>query len=270
MGRRESKLIDEIERGALDSSVSLADTLRKCVALGGQARSAELRDWASRELNGYSPEDELPEWRKVFAPLRIDGIKGNLQFSNQTISRWALPEFARDDLTEEVVMFQGVGALEAMISNADENVVKLGPHMGAELVAYMNHANDAPFQRIERIYWGVSVTAIHGVLDRIRTSLTALVAELRDQMPDDADKPSPEAASQAVQFIVTGRRNRVVINNAQSSGGATSSIGQGQEPEQEPEPEPAGWKRWARLSGIIGLIVAVVGSVAGVLQYLAG
>jgi hypothetical protein len=77
MSRRESNLIGEIERGALDSSVSLADTLRKCVALGGQTRSTELRDWASRELNGYKPQDELPEWRKVTAPLQIDGIKGN-------------------------------------------------------------------------------------------------------------------------------------------------------------------------------------------------
>jgi hypothetical protein len=45
--------MDEIERGALDNQRSLADTLRRCVLLGGKARSAELRAWASRELTGY-------------------------------------------------------------------------------------------------------------------------------------------------------------------------------------------------------------------------
>ncbi|MER7457651.1 hypothetical protein [Micromonospora sp. NPDC126480] len=266
MGMTANRLLIEIERGALDSGVPLADTLRKCVALGGQARSVELRDWASRELNGYSGDDELPEWRKVHAPLQVDLISGHRHISNQTISRWDLPEFARDDLTEEVALVQGVGALEAMIRNSGENVVKLGPYMGADLVAHMNHANKNPYQHIERLYWAVSTTSVHGVLDRIRTALTALVAELRDAMPDDADNPTAEVANQAVQFIVTGKRNRVVVNSAQSSSAATSSVGQA----QEQEPEPPGWKRWARVSGILGLIVAVVGGVAGVLQYLAG
>ncbi|MGW5578128.1 AbiTii domain-containing protein [Micromonospora chokoriensis] len=266
MRGRENKLLDEIERGALDSGAPLAATLRKCVALGGQARSAELRDWASRELNGYGPDDELPEWRKVNAPLQIDGVSGNYQVSHQTISRWTLPDFARDNLTEEVSLVQGVGELEAMIRDADRSVIRLGPRMGQELVAYMNSTNENQFQHIEKIYWALSTTAIHGVLDRIRTALTALVAEMRDGMPDTAGAPSPEVASQAVQFIVSGKRHRVVINNAQASGSATSSVGQG----QEQEPEARGWKRWARVSGIIALLLTGVGTVAGVLQYLAG
>ncbi|WBC06777.1 hypothetical protein [Micromonospora sp. WMMA1947] len=266
MGKRHNKLIDEIERGALDSSTSLADTLRKCVALGGQARSTELRDWASRELNGYGPDDELPKWRKTHAALQIDLISANHHITNQTISRWDLPDFARDGLTEEVPFVQGVGAMEAMIRNANGNVVKLGPNMAADLVSYMNSENTNPYQRIERLYWAVSTTAIQAILDNIRTALTALVAELRDGTPDDAVKPSAEAANQAVQFIISGKRNRVVVNSAQASGHASSSVGQG----QEQEPESPGWKRWARISGIIGLIVAVAGSVAGVLQYMAG
>jgi hypothetical protein len=53
MARPVPGLLSQIEEGALDSRVPLVDVLRKCVALGGQAGSAELRDWARRELDGY-------------------------------------------------------------------------------------------------------------------------------------------------------------------------------------------------------------------------
>jgi hypothetical protein len=73
MRGRDRGLLTEIERGALDDNVPLATTLRKCVALGGQAGSIELRRWASRELNGYKAgDDDLPEWRIVGAVLHID------------------------------------------------------------------------------------------------------------------------------------------------------------------------------------------------------
>ena len=46
------KLLQATEDSALDGESSVTDALRKCVALGGRAGSAELRTWASRELNG--------------------------------------------------------------------------------------------------------------------------------------------------------------------------------------------------------------------------
>ena len=47
-----NKLLDEVEAGALESSVPLADVLRKCVSLGGWSGSESIRDWALQELNG--------------------------------------------------------------------------------------------------------------------------------------------------------------------------------------------------------------------------
>jgi len=109
MRRRDNTLITQIERDAVDDRVLLSATLRKCLILAGQVGSAELREWVSRELNGYQPEEELPSWRKVPAPLQIDGIQGRFHVRGQTISRYFLPEFARDDITEEVIVFWGVG-----------------------------------------------------------------------------------------------------------------------------------------------------------------
>jgi hypothetical protein len=59
VSRRDETLIGEIERDLLDGK-ALAD-LRKCIVLGGRSGSVELRDWASRQLRGYGPDDELPD-----------------------------------------------------------------------------------------------------------------------------------------------------------------------------------------------------------------
>jgi hypothetical protein len=137
--------------------------------------------------------------------------------------------------------------------------------MGSELVTYMNHKNDVPYQHIERLYWSVSTTAIHGVLDHVRTALTQLVAELRHATPDNASVPSEEAASQAVQVIVHGTGHRVIVNNAQASGDATSHASQ----QPNPQADPPGWKRWARVGGAIVGVAGIVAAVFAVLQYLA-
>lgn len=66
-------LLERIEEGALDPGRPLADTLRLCVALGGRAGSADLRDWARRELDEYGADDDLPSYRVVSVPILIDG-----------------------------------------------------------------------------------------------------------------------------------------------------------------------------------------------------
>ncbi len=43
--------------------------------------------------------------------------------------------------------------------------------------------------QIVSLYWKVSQTEIHGVLDQIRTALTQLVVELRANMDDEEAIP---------------------------------------------------------------------------------
>ena len=76
MAKREQRRLEEIERDLLDDSKSLATALRKAVTLGGELKSVPLREWASRELRGYEDGQdgkELPDYRRVSAPLLIDG-----------------------------------------------------------------------------------------------------------------------------------------------------------------------------------------------------
>jgi len=276
---REKDLLDEIERGALDSRTPLADTLRKCLMLGGRAGSVELRDWAGRELNGYVGGDELPDWRIAAAQIEIDFVNFGGITRGRAVSPMELPEFARDLIKEEFAFRMGVGELESVL-DGPETHVRLGIPRGQDLVVYWNHENNVPGQQIQRVYWTVSKVAVRGILNRIRTALAELVAEIRAGMPRGEAVPSPELTNQAFQIAVRGRGARITVNHASANGGGVvaqategSMVAQATDGSSSqispPAPAERGsrWKMWTLLGGfvvglftVIGVVVQVWGS----------
>ena len=226
MARSADGLLSQIEDGALDSSTPLADTLRKCVALGGQAGSAELRDWARRELDGYGPQDELPDYRKVGAIIAIDGAKMTAVITGQQIAHSALPEFAQPHIKEEVELRYGVAQLEHMVKSEKGGNIKL-QHPGMPDVARVMNS-DAPYgNSISSVYWSVSANSVLGVLDRTRTALVSLVAEMRAAGVHVQDLPSPQAAAQAVNVVLHNAKRSVINVSSAHATGAGSATAHG-------------------------------------------
>ncbi len=141
VARRDSDRLAEIERDVLDESKSVAAALRKCLALGGQARSAELRDWASRELHGYQDEVPLPDYRKIRTPLLMDGFTRGGIFRGKQVSVIDLPQEACDVVGDELPLTFGAGKIEGLIRQAEEHggSIELGPAAAAELALMMTH-----------------------------------------------------------------------------------------------------------------------------------
>jgi hypothetical protein len=262
MARQDQNLLAQIERDVLDEGVPLASALRKCVVLGGKSDSEQLRDWATRELQGYHGEVELPDYRIIGATLQIDGITGNYRVTGQQFAPSELPTFAQEHISEELSLRDGVGGLEAL---AQQSSIKLIPRGGNDLVRLMNSENEAPFQHINAIYWNVSPSAIHGVLDYIRTALAQLVAELRANMGQKEAIPSTEAADQAVQVVVTGERSSVKVMTAQAYGDHGSAMATADE-ESVTQGDSAFWTRSRRIGAFVAGSATVVGAVAAVMQ----
>jgi hypothetical protein len=227
--KRASTLIDEIEREALDASIPVSSPLRKLVALGGQAGSRDLREWAGLELRGYYGTDvELPEYRKPGATLRIDGATFNALITGQLISPSALPDPVNKHIDEQVPLNGGVAEIEAMIANAkgqESREIKLTLPMAQDVVRLMNHEiqQRGDVDRVTAIYWSLSHVTLEGVLDQIRTRLVELVAEMRAEMPNEAELPSAAVADNAVNVIVHGKKAKFTVNTAQSSGKANTT-----------------------------------------------
>lgn len=251
-------LMARIQRELLDER-PLDSILRKLILVGGDAGSSELQEWAAAELRGYK-SDELPDYRTVFAPLQIDGVIPGGSVRHQTIGSLELPDFARDSISERVPLKMGVSEIQSMVKHHGEGkVVKLSPPGAADLVAYMNGTQRRNGHIVD-LYWSVSIVALEGVLDQIRTRLAELIAQLRSRTPNGQQLPSGAQADNAVNLVIHGRGHRVNISQA-ASGGTIHQV---------PEPELRKPRFWT-LARIIGAVVVgaagVVGAVFAVLQY---
>jgi hypothetical protein len=201
-------LLDEIERDALDEDASVAAALRKCLALGGHVHSTALREWALRELQGYEPgSDAIPAYRVVPAALMADWRSPGWQAKNDIWSPQKLPAFARDDVKEEMTLYHGVGEIEAMLRRGLDNdgTLDFGFQGATDLAAYMSGTGD-PYQAVDRLYHQVSVVTITGLLDHVRTTLTSLVAELRDSPMDQRGLPTEAATDSGHVILPVGGR----------------------------------------------------------------
>lgn len=210
MRLRRSRL-DRLEDGVLDGRRPLAPILRQVIALGGHAHSEPLRAWALRELQGYEGIDvPIPEYRRITAPLVMDGLAGMYKFREQPVSMFDLPDFARDSLGDELRLGKGVGQIESLITRSASQTVQLGPAMAADIAVFMSQ--NSPRQ-VLRLYWAVHPSALEGVLDQVRTRLVQLVGELRASMSHSQQDPTPAQVAQALQNIniVTGDNSSVTV-----------------------------------------------------------
>ncbi|GHH70393.1 AbiTii domain-containing protein [Promicromonospora soli] len=255
-------LLQEIERDALDSTAPLADVLRKCVALGGQSGSTALRDWARRELDGYrypGAEKDLPSYRRVDAMVMIDGADLAKSVQRQQLSSVDVPEFARKKIFGPVPLGHRVAELERLAKTAGS--VEFQDGAMPEVVRYMNELATGPGTTIHRMYWMVSTTAVHGVLDTIRTTLVALVAEMRAATPNE-NTPTAAVADQAVNVVVhNAKRSTINVNTNQSgtSIGDATSTGASHAP-ADGRSRVLGWIRgpWGFAVGAATIIAGIV------------
>lgn len=117
---------------------------------------------------------------------------------------------------------------------------------------------------VTALYWAVSRQSIVGVIDRIRTKLAELVAELIATMPPDQADPSPEQAAAAVQFVVTGKRNTITVATAQATASGTATASPAMSAVAADD-EPAWWTL-GRQVGAFTVGLAIIAT--GVLTYL--
>lgn len=62
-------LVESIIYDIADSKIKIGDLLRKTRILAFKLQNENLKSWLDNEVNGYSDEDELPQYRKLSAVL---------------------------------------------------------------------------------------------------------------------------------------------------------------------------------------------------------
>ncbi|WP_328917717.1 AbiTii domain-containing protein [Streptomyces sp. NBC_00223] len=153
-----------------------------------------MRTWALRELQGYEGTDvPIPDYRRIPAPLVMDGLTARFKFREQPVSFFDLPDFARDSLGDGIRFGKSVGQIESLIAGQPGDSVRIAPPMAAELAVFMSQNSH---RQVLRLYWTVDPSALEGILDQVRTRLVQLVGELRAAMPHGQKDPTPDQVAQ--------------------------------------------------------------------------
>ncbi|MEV7092966.1 hypothetical protein AB0M80_08955 [Amycolatopsis sp. NPDC051045] len=230
-GETES-LLTQIAKDVVDEAVPLTVLLRKCLMLGAEAGSEKLREWATRELNGYVGAKTLPEYRQIAAlmELHITNRYGHNGLT-QRLQPSVLPKEIFKDVDIEIAMMaQGIGELEAMASNGEQQF-RLSPTWASVIVAYLNKAHVDENSVVAAAYWVVPKASIQGMLSRIRTTLVELVAELVAQTPRDQAAPDKVTADEAVrQIVVNGDYSTITLQQSGDGGSITAVTASGADP----------------------------------------
>jgi AbiTii len=261
MSKTNVSLLTELEAGLRDEKTSTTLLLQRCILLGGKVGSERLRDWARQELRGYANADAVPEYRRIVAPLCVDGAIFGGYVTGEVISPLSLPRIAHGHITEEVVLAGALGELEDL-SRRPDAVINLQPDGAQELVVLWNHETGG---RITRLYWQVSRSTIVGVITGVRTALAELVAEMLAAAPDAYQTPTKQAVDDAVHLVLTGNRNTVTVVGSQTSANGAAVITVAGSTEKAQAENETWWQRWRKRGLIIGLATTVA-AVAAVLQ----
>ncbi len=242
-------LLDQIESEAMDGDVVKA--LRLCIKLGGHSGSADLRQWAERELNGYDSDEEVPGYRRIGAPLCYDGTSMSEKARGVELPISALPEFAKEAAEEGLLMMMPISEIRDMARTTGS--LRLAPSWGAEVAQYMNAHGYS--NGIYSIYWSAQPGVVNSIAERVRTDLIRLVNEMRPGLEDGQDLPSSDTASQAVNVVIKGDNNRVALK------GVEQTV-QGNTPEKSPKRKRLEMAYW-----VAGVALAVVAIVTLILRF---
>src|ERR1700733_2132613 len=219
-------LLDDIIQAAVDNKQSVSVLLRKCLLLAHEIKDDQVKSWANQELNGYSSQDGLPDYRILYV-----GAKGNFSgpfgaaLQNYPIAP-ALLEKQHQHFATDLHLKQPISAYEGASSHDDGSMSYEWP---TNLCAYYQ----------DKVYDGyvlvtawqtVPKSALLAILDTIRNRSLNLALEIKDEVGDtsnlriitaaEAEKVSEKIAQNIFNgpayFASTGSHFNVTTNNTQT------------------------------------------------------
>ncbi len=192
------EFIDELTQHDVD----LTSTLRKAKALTNNLHSPELDEWLDRELYGYADPQEVPDYRRLptanygnFAGPNEGTAEGLL------ISTEDLPQQVKE-FAEDLVMLDGVGALQAHGAEPDE---RLWPPDLVMLAQEATALKGGLF--LIKAYQPIPASVYPDILEQVRNRLFDFLLDLQDNGGASEESGESEAVGRLVNYHIYGGRN---------------------------------------------------------------
>src|SRR4051794_40500878 len=114
------QLLSDIIDLSVSSKEPLSVLLRKCLVLSAKLKNDRLKIWATKELGGYAPDDELPDYRilSVHSAGHFSGPFG-AEIRNRPLPLAILREEHRK-IVELAYLSEPIAAYEALLEKLNK------------------------------------------------------------------------------------------------------------------------------------------------------
>lgn len=202
-------LLDEIRSDLVNESATLSNTLRKAKILASSIGLPEFREWVDAELDGYNDREKVPSYRRRFRPTNFGTFAGYFGsgYQNVVLPTVNLPEQVRD-FAENLVFFDGVGALEAQGSEGGQ--IKWPQEM---VILARDSVQMSGGMILVDAHQPIPAYIISGILDQVKNKLLDFVLGLQENNITAEDLASrtvePEVARNLFHVHIYGDHNIV-------------------------------------------------------------
>jgi hypothetical protein len=185
------KLADEIVELLSSSNGVLSEALIKTKVLLYKIGHKELVVWVNKELNGYSDDDELPDYRIVHAQVLVYATNGAYDVNSHPVPMGHIDKKYRD-MWERGRMPHSLAVVEKMISSSDGDTFQSPIPMEANGLLSKGLANG---YIVQRAWSEIPAAAISNIIMQVRSRLLDFILELSGELSDaDTDEAVKEIA----------------------------------------------------------------------------
>ena len=193
------KLLDEIIHSATGTKQDVSVLLRQCLVLSYLLKTERLKDWIDKELNGYSSDDELPEYRKVgsVALVFFVGPFGS-SISDQPLNPLVLDEEHRHFATT-ATLTQPIAAYDIFRSRSQKKREFMIPWPPQLTTRYQTK-----FMKdyvLNRAHLKISEAVFVALIDTIRNRVLRFAVDLREELGLVSDDPAALPEGKVDQYV---------------------------------------------------------------------
>lgn len=215
-------LLREIQNDAVNSNVKISDLLRKCKILAVRLGSTEFQSWINKELNGYSSEDELPEYRIIEV-----NSKGNFAGAfGASLTNIDIPSICFDQEHHEDIhqssLVGSISELETLVENSVRQSINLRQPWNPNFVALFGKNIYRGYTCIQA-WREISPAQVQGIIDLIKTKILDFVLDIEMINPEAGEaalnsSPIPqEQVSQIFNINISGNVQNLASGNHHST-----------------------------------------------------
>jgi len=200
-----------------ENNVSLSSSLLKIKVLSARLNNEPLLKWVSKELSGYSNDDELPQYRIHKCTVLGDFVNGTShgywQANRQVLAIEALPSGVRKRL-ETMNFREGLSTLESFVLQKQSTTLKADLSPETLSLITKNYQRMGNYDlTVHSGYKEIGVGAVEQTISIVRNTALDLILKLEDEFGFEINMNELIRKKNEVNQIINNTMNQTINNH---------------------------------------------------------